>query len=160
MESEQQLARDKAYKFLSGNRVAALATSDKQGTPHAAPVHFVAHKNLDIYFTSRVESRKFRNLVFNPVIAMAITDEGTMATLQLTGQAIRVEELDVEQGLLFELWSLRFNDKIWPIPTVRLLESGATNDLAVIKVTASEMTYANFKITPEGKYQNFFQKII
>lgn len=91
---------------------------------------------------------------------MAVTDEETMATLQFTGSATVIEELQDEQDLMEELWELRFNDKIWPIPTIKLMESGDMKNLMVIKITPTEMSYANFEGTPTGKYHSFFEKII
>ena len=140
--------------------MATLATTDDQGQPHASAVHFVVHKDLTLYFTTRVEARKFKNLVAKPTVAMAITDEAGMVTVQLTGKAERVESLKTEQMLLMELWSLRFNEAIWPIPAVQMFEQGATNRIAVIKIVPLEMTYATFKTQTSGKYQPFFLKVI
>lgn len=161
MPSPKAKLRKLAYDFVSNNRAAALATVGKNGIPHVVSIYCVIRKDLSLYFMTRVEGRKIVNLLHQPMIAMAFTSEGTLESIQLTGKAERVEDLKLEQEIWHELMHFRipWADK-GPVPAVQLFESGATNELAIIKVTPKEMTYANFGPMVNGRYKTFFQKII
>lgn len=151
-----------AYEFLLENRAAALATVDAKGVPHVVTVYSIPHKDLTLYFTTKAEGRKFNNLTKNPTVAMAIThDDGpNLATIQLTGIAERVEDLKEEQAILLDLWRMRYDEASWPPPPMRLYERGAADELAVMRVTPTEMTFADFKTTATKRYRPFFEEII
>ena len=151
-----------AYEFLLANRAAALATVDSKGVPHVVTVYFIPHKDLTLYFTTKAEGRKFNNLTKNPTVAMAITnDDGpNLATIQLTGIVERVQDIKEEQAILLDLWGLRYDAESWPPPPMQLYERGAVNELAVMRVTPTEMTFANFETTTAKRYKPFFQEII
>lgn len=149
-----------AYEFIMNNRAAALATVDEQGRPHVAIVYCVAHKDLSLYFSTRVEGRKYNNLVHQKYVAMSIYNRQRMQTIQLTGTAKRVEKLDIEQEVLLELMKLRYRDPNWELPPLQLFNQGASNEIAVIKVVPKEMTFANFKTKKAGRYRAVFRRII
>lgn len=70
-----RMTRDEATRFLSeGTRTGKLATADRAGDPHVAPVWFVVD-GADLVFTTRVDSVKGRNLRANPRAALAVDDE-------------------------------------------------------------------------------------
>ena len=152
--------RKMAKDFIERNRMGSLATSDKQGNPHVATIYCIVNKDLTLYFSTRVESRKYHNLTNRPTVAMTFNNEKDMTTLQLTGVAGRIETLSIEQEILRELILIRYGEPNWPVPPVKLFEHGVTNELAIIKVVPHEMTFANFETTDKGRYKTFFQKII
>lgn len=149
-----------AYKFMNSNRAAALATTDLFGNPHVAIVYCVVRKDLSVYFSTRVEGRKYINLENNPAVAMAFSNEPSLQMLQLTGYAERIDDLGKEQEILQDLMRIRYRDPEWPLPPLKLFEHGATNELAVIKVSPQEVTFANFATPHTGQYQPFFEKIL
>lgn len=160
MTASSQRLRTKAYKFMIEHRAAALATAGKNNVPHVAIVYCMVYEDLSIYISSRVEGRKYQNLVNNPTIGMTFYSEADMQTIQLTGTAERVGKIECEQEILYELIKLRYKEPNWIVPPLRLFERGATNELAIIKITPNEMTFADFKITKNGRYRPVFQEII
>ncbi|MFI5270432.1 MAG: pyridoxamine 5'-phosphate oxidase family protein [Candidatus Saccharimonadales bacterium] len=152
----------RAYQFMLDNRTAALASSGKKGIPHVATIYFLPKKDMTLYFTTRAEGRKFTNMLNNPIVSMAINsdDSGGMVTIQLTGKVERIEDLKEEQDITLELWSLRYDEASWPPPPLRLYERGHADSLAVMKVTPTEMTMANFEVSDDNRYIPFFQKIV
>ena len=152
--------KEQAYKFIEENRAAALATSNQHGMPHVATVYCVPNRDLSLYFTTSVEGRKFNNMIGNPNVALAFTDEAKLSTIQLTGFSERIEDLHFEQEILHQLMTSRHRDPNWPFPSMQLFEKGSSNELAIMKVTPTEMTYANFE-DPQGMEQkSIFQKVI
>jgi general stress protein 26 len=160
MQTTDSKLKDVAYEFINKHRAAALATVDDKGTPHVAPIFCLARKDLGIYFSTRVEGRKFINLVKHPTVAMTLIDKENVAAIQLTGLAERLDDLNLEQSILYDLATLRYQDPNWTMPAMKLFEKGATNEIAIIRVTPSEMTYSNFTTQITGKYKPFFQKVI
>ena len=160
MSSTSPNIRKAAHKFLSAHKAATLATIATNMIPDAATVFYIVDKDLTIYFMTRIESRKFRNIQKQNVVSMVMTDEKTMETVQLTGKAERIEDIKEENGALTKLWRADYKDPRWPGPAVKLYETGHSVQLAVIKVVPYEMTYALFEREDKGRYGSFFEKII
>jgi hypothetical protein len=68
--------------------------------------------------------------------------------------------MGLEQEILQKLFILRFTNKNWPMPVIKMYESGLASEIALLKVVPTEMTYANFETKPENLYRSFFQKVI
>jgi uncharacterized pyridoxamine 5'-phosphate oxidase family protein len=156
MLSHQQIA----YEFIVQNRAGALATCTPDGEPHVVTIYSVIEPSLTIYFATRVESRKYRNIVANPRVALCFTDEAAMRTIQLTGKATRVESLEMEQHVLYELIKLRYGEPDWPVPPIKMFERGTTMELAIVKVVPAQVTLASFKTLPGGRYEPFYIKVL
>jgi general stress protein 26 len=152
--------RTTAYAFLSSHRVATLATVDTEGKPNAATVFYIVNKDFSIYFMTRIESRKFRNLQNQRIVSMVVADEVTMETIQLRGYSERIEDFKEENSILTKLWTVDYKGSNWPGPAVKLYESGHSVQLAVVKVVPEEITYAMFQKQDDGRYQSYFHKII
>lgn len=152
--------RSHVRRFITDHRAASIATANGDGTPHVAVVYAIIHNDLSIYFSTRVEGRKYQNILQQPVVAMAFSHENSVQMVQLSGRAERVEDLREEQSLLHDLMKLRYNDPNWPLPPMRLFERGATTEIAVIRVVPTELTFADFQSKGIGRYQPFFYKII
>lgn len=149
-----------AHKFLSAHRAATLATVNAKKKPDAASVFYIVDKHLNIYFMTRIESRKFHNLEKQSIVSMVVTDEVMMETIQLTGTAERLENLEEESKALTKLWTADYRNPNWPSPAVKLFEAGHSVQLAVVKVVPQEMTYAVFERQDKAKYGSFFEKVI
>ena len=160
MKAESHDLREQARQFIARNRAAALATVDPKGNPQVATVYCVVDETLAVYFTTRVEARKFTNLMRHPTVAMIFTNENELTTLQLSGEAERIESMELEQEVLSWLMTHRKWDPQWALPTMQLFEHGATNELAIIKVVPSEMTLSNFRKDTSEQHRPFFQKVI
>jgi general stress protein 26 len=148
------------FKFIENHRTASLATSDELGIPHIAFVYTIVKPNLSIYFSTRVEGRKYINLVENSIVSMGFGDEEKMSSVQLMGMAERVDDLKAEQDIFQELYVHRIGKENWEIPPARLFARGATNEIAIIKVTPTELTFADFATNVSGRYKPFFTKVI
>lgn len=156
----KRVLRAIAKEFIITNRAASLATIDEQGIPHVVIVYCIVAPDLSLYFSTRVEGRKYRNMMSRPIVSMAFSNEQNMSTVQLTGTAERVNQLEQEQEILGGLIALRYGEPNWPVPPVKMFERGATNELAIIKITPTEMVYANFQTSKDGRYKPFFHKVI
>lgn len=74
------------YRFMNGERLAVLATSDAWGRPEAALMGFAVTPELEIIFDTVKTSRKYPNLKQNPRVAWVIGCT-TEVTVQYEGIA-------------------------------------------------------------------------
>ena len=147
--------------FITQNRAAVLATVGADGIPHAATIYCAVDADLTLYFMTGADSRKYQNLVHQPTVAMVFTDRDSLEAVQLTGTAERVADL-LSQETLDDIKRMDVpvaNQR--PVPALQLFESGATNELATIRVTPIEMTHVKFndKLT-KRKRKPIFEKVI
>lgn len=152
--------KELAFHFILHNRDASLATVGKDGIPHVVAVYCVVRKDLTLYFMTRAESRKYANIIHQPKVGMMFYSEQSLDTLQLTGKAERVNDLKQEQEIWHDLMRFRMPWSYPGLPPVQLFEEGYTNELAIIKITPQEMTYASFVPSKNNRYKSHFQKII
>ncbi len=89
-ESEGKL---RIAEFLAANGIGVLATSDLFNQPHAAPMYFVADPDLTVYFITREDTTKCRDLQQNPRAALAVYDAARQRTVQIAGTVTPVEDL-------------------------------------------------------------------
>jgi general stress protein 26 len=71
--------------FLETHSVGILATASREGIPHAATMYFVIGPELELYFVTRQETTKHRNLSENPNAALAVFDAASQTTVQAMG---------------------------------------------------------------------------
>lgn len=153
-------ALERARDFIAKNRAGVIATVSDNGVPHAAIIYCVVQDDLSLYFSTRVESRKYINLVSNPEVAMVFSNENTMETLQLTGRVSRINDVKLEQEIFHDLMQIRYNEPVWPLPSVKMYEHHSSSELAVLKVVPDEMSYADFSKQKDGTHESYFLKIL
>jgi general stress protein 26 len=78
--------------FLKRNHIAVLATADHQtAEPHAATIYYATDSQMNIFFLTKVKTKKSINLAGNPKAALAIYQAETQETLQITGPVTVVD---------------------------------------------------------------------
>ena len=149
-----------ALKFLQTNQSAAIGTVSSLGRPHVATVYYLNDKKLNIYFVTSIESRKFKNIKFNPCVALAISQDlpWVKRTLHMTGMAYRIESLDQEQKIIKQLW-LKVGRKT-TLPFLLIYDRGYSEELALFKVVPIEMTMAKFSSRNNDKNEALFTSVI
>ncbi len=90
---------ERVHELLNSVSTLTLATTNPEGTPHAAPVYFVPDEELNLYFFSEAQSQHSQEILQNPIVAAAIYPEcdGWQAIrgLQLRGRVDLVESGDL-----------------------------------------------------------------
>lgn len=83
--------------LLTTNKVAVVATVRPDGQPATATV-WVDWDGQQVLFSSKVGSRKGRNLRVNPYVAIHVVDPGSGSWLQVRGE---VTEIRPDEDLAF-----------------------------------------------------------
>lgn len=82
--------------FLKQHHIGVLATADKEAAmPHAAVVFYATDSHLNIYFLTKKETSKSRNLQVNPWAAFTVYEEDTQRTAQIQGMVSEVLASDM-----------------------------------------------------------------
>lgn len=84
--------KQNALNFLKSNSIAIVATVAGDGKPQAATVNYFIDDNFNIYFATRTNTRKFKNLIANKNIALVVGAGPDPKTLQINGTAERITD--------------------------------------------------------------------
>lgn len=152
--------KDAALRFLSDDAVlsAALGTIDAQGNPQTAITYFYADEDLNVYFLTPVDTRKYENMIARPHVALAIGGGTTYTTVQIEGTAtLLAKGSEEENAALAKLKNRLLEAEVtWPIYQVSEHDDDA---IAVFKVTPSAAYYLNLEtegglpVTTDGLQQ-------
>ncbi len=139
-------SRQRLLDFLENNKVGVLATCSNAGIPHAATVYVTFDKDLNIYFVTRRETRKSRNLHSKYQAALALYDASSQTTLQAEGTVIEVSDQGTMQWVFNDIW--RIAAQTSPVnqpPQAQLIGAG---DYVVYKLAAPSLRLATY--TPQA----------
>lgn len=134
-------SRAKIADFLARTGVAVLATADAGGKPHAATVYITVDKQLDLYFVTKRDTQKCRNLQANPWAAIAVYDTSTQTTVQADGTVVEVADVHQQEWIFKDIWRLAAQTSPGGIPpTTRLIAGG----YIVFRLSAPSLRMATF----------------
>lgn len=129
-----QLTKELIYQFINQQKLGVISTVNPENKPEAAVVGIAVSVNLEIIFDTVKASRKYRNILLEPNVALAIGWQDEI-TVQYEGVA---EVLGDDNGAdnLKEVYFRAFPDgreraETWP-------------GLVHIKVTPNWVRYSNF----------------
>ena len=93
------------YNFIKQYQYAVLSTVSKDNAPESAVVGIIVTKDLQLFFDTLSDSRKYQNLLSNPKISFVIGWDNER-TLQYEGIAKipAINELETLQKIYFEVF--------------------------------------------------------
>ncbi len=138
------------YKVLQALKsinqpLGVISTVNPLNKPESSTVYYMSNDALDIYFITRSESRKYKNIQKNPNVSFVISNEYPPQTIQLEGSASEVTDPD-EQLKYYDLLSARAKEKSSMPP----FEQIVTGELVFMKITVLWARFGNFEIMKEG----------
>lgn len=142
--------------FLALHRVGVLATVSSAGKPHAATIYFTYDQQLNIYFVTKKETQKSRNLQANGLAAIAVYDAATQTTVQIEGTVVEVTDPDQTVWIFNDVW--RIAEQTSGIggvpPTSRLAAGGYIS----YKISAPSLRMASFiQSDPSSTSEDVFE---
>jgi hypothetical protein len=78
------MTRAELYDFFCRHPLAVLSTASLSGEPESALMRVLVTQNLELFFDTRMETRKYRNFLANPACSFVIGCEGP-ASVQFEG---------------------------------------------------------------------------
>ena len=93
-------ARDKVMKLAKKAQFAMLGTYDAHGNCHSRPMGGVEYDGDEIWFFTRADARKVREIEKDPRVTIDYSDPGAKNWISMLGRA----EIVHDQGKVNELW--------------------------------------------------------
>lgn len=122
-----------------------FSTVSEAGKPESAIMYYICDDSLNIYFVTRSESRKYKNLVKNPHIAFVVSSEHPPKTIQLEGTAAEVIDPS-EQITYFNQLTAKANEGLSMLP----VEQMPAGEMVFMKMTPMWVRFGNFELMKEG----------
>jgi general stress protein 26 len=121
------------YNFIKHHKLAVVSTLSKESKPEAALVGFAISENLEIVFDTVKTSRKYKNLLRNPAVAVVIGwDNETTVQYEGVAEELTGPEADHYKEIYFEVYpDGRERAKTWP-------------HIVHFKITPKWIRYSNF----------------
>jgi len=133
---------DKAtISFLRSHSIAALATIDPDGSPSVATIYYTCLKPPEILFITKSETAKRINILNNSQIALAISEEKQLTTLQLKGVAEEVREPKVIDKVFDNITLESAHPDHWPPPIIKMHQGS----FVVLRITPTIMKLSDYR---------------
>ena len=130
------MTRNELYAFMNAHRWAVQATVHPSGTPQAAVIGFAVTEELDLVFDTLKTSRKCRNLLKSPAMALVIGWDDAQ-TLQIEGVA------DTPDGAALERLKSRYFEVFRDGR-----ERERRKDITYLRVKPEWFRYSDFRVEP------------
>ena len=147
-ESEQQappvretILSAEAVEFLNKRDIGVLSTIERTGSLRGAAVYYVI-KDGYVYFMTKENTRKARNIIANEHVAFTVFDEQGLETIQLAGMAEQVTDDKTRMKVITSILRTRtYNDGSHLVPVVRM---GAEMNTLVYRIVVTDFDYTDF----------------
>lgn len=140
---------------LLGKKLGVVSTVTSDGKPESAFVYFNMDHEMNVYFATRADSRKYKNLMQNPHASFVIASEEPPQTIQLEGTAAVVADPD-EQRTLFPVLISIMREGGFAAPVTMMMES----ELMFMKMTVTWARVGDFEIIRESGAFREVEKIV
>ena len=133
-------AKKDAYIFLKDQKIGVLSTILGQ-QPQSAFIYYTIDENLNIYFITLVNSRKYFNLQSNNKVSFTVAADNPPRTVQLDGTAEISTDTNTINTVTANYYAAITKNSQNPVPVTKLDVSGG---LAVYKITPQWMKWSDF----------------
>ncbi|HSX07444.1 MAG TPA: pyridoxamine 5'-phosphate oxidase family protein [Candidatus Saccharimonadales bacterium] len=149
-------SRERITDFLKLKGVGVLATVDGSGQPYAATVYVTTDEPLNLYFVTKRDTQKCRNLQANPRAAIAIYDATTQTTVQAEGTVVEVTDARQQEWVFKDIWSRAAQTSPGGVPPITQLIAGG---YVVFRLSAPSLRMATFKQVNNGEPADIFEVV-
>jgi uncharacterized protein YhbP (UPF0306 family) len=134
---------EKMYRELASMNqpLGVLSTINEKGFPESATVYYIFDKDLNLYFVTREESRKYKNIKHNRHVSFVVSTEKPAKTFQLHGTAHQVQLPYEESSYFADLVSIASKHVFIP-PVSQIGDS----KMLFVKITPTWMRVGDFSI--------------
>lgn len=149
-------SREHVSDFLTKNQVGVLATADSAGKPHAAAIYFTFDRQLDIYFITKKDTQKSRNLQDNKQAAIAVYDADSQTTVQAEGMVAEVTDAKQIEWIFNDIWHIASRTSPNSPPPLTQLSAGS---YVVYRLVTPSLRMAMFTHQDSPGYDKIFEVI-
>lgn len=128
--------------FLASKDLGVLTTVDRTGNMHGTPVYYVYTEQNVLYFVSKQDTKKVRNIRAQSSASFTVFDEPTLKTLSMQGQAY----IETDQTTKDSIYSYIVRPRVYNgetrMPPVAYLREGAFTVLRFEPLSADFRDYS------------------
>jgi pyridoxine/pyridoxamine 5'-phosphate oxidase len=130
------MTKSDLYSFIAGCKLGVISTLSSSGSVQSALVGIAITQDLEIIFDTVKSSRKYSNLISNPVCSLVAGWAGEQ-TVQYEGVATELQGAELQrcQGTYFKTWPDGPSRMTWP-------------GIVYFGVRPTWIRYSNFDATP------------
>lgn len=147
-------SREHIITFLHDHGIGVLATADKTGAPYASTIYLTHDNDLNIYFLTKTNTQKARNLQHNPQAAIAVYEAEAQKTLQITGQVQELTDGKLEDEVFRRILHIVIDTSNEGIPPIARLKAGS---YVIYKLVPVSMRLASFSPPAPGRLHEIFE---
>lgn len=149
-------SREHLEEFLRTHNVGVLATSSKEGKPYAATIYYTYDKQFNLYFATKKDTQKSRDLQSNNQAAIAIYDAETQTTVQAQGTVVEVKDDEHVIWVMNDIWNAATKTSASSAPPQTRLNAGG---YVVYKLVTPSLRTARFKQSNPSDYDKIFEVV-
>lgn len=127
-----QLNSMECMEYLRTQSIAVLATISSKGLPMASTLYFVVDGDFNFYFTTKMFTRKYQNLINNPNAALVVGTENEPVTVQIEGTVRLITDKSEIETVMNNIIKV-FGKNRYVAPLFQLAPE--KNDIVVFKLT-------------------------
>ncbi len=127
--------------FLNTHYLGVLSSVGRTGIISGSAVYYLT-KDSKIYFITKSETEKARNIISNPQIAFTVFEELTYETLQISGIALVVTDIETRNQVFQNILKIRNMQDNVTTPPVTKLNQGS---YVVFEIGITEAKYHKYK---------------
>lgn len=132
--------------YVKDNPVMVLGTVNASGHPHGAAIYVCATAADQLYFITKTDTQKFKNIEHNPNVSVTIVNPDDNTTLQAQGKASVVESPVLLEEVMAKMTRIYARSPDW-LPPIAKLHAGPYQ---VVGIKLSNSRLAHFKDTKPG----------
>lgn len=120
MNMDVSSARTDALAFLKTHTAGVLASVGIDSRPHASAVFYVSDESFNIYFLTKLNSRKYKAIQENPAVAFTIGRLDVPRTLQIEGMASELQSTDAKTAHVPDLMKTLTENNPLYVPLMKI----------------------------------------
>ena len=141
-----QLTEHDIIDYIKNNPVMVLGTVGKHGKPHGAAVYVCSITADEVYFITKTETQKFKDILDNPQVSVTIVNSTENSSLQASGVAKVVSDPAVIELVMGKMAKVYGASADW-LPPITKLRAGPYQ---VVHITLEHARLARFQHVKPG----------
>ena len=109
--------------YFKDNPVMVLGTVGEHGKPHGAAVYGCPTTASEVYFITKTDTQKFKNILHNPHVSVTIVNTAENSSLQAGGTARVVSDPAMVELIMGKMAVIYANSADW-LPPIAKLRAG------------------------------------
>ncbi|MFI5212601.1 MAG: pyridoxamine 5'-phosphate oxidase family protein [Candidatus Saccharimonadales bacterium] len=142
--------------FLHTQHSGILATADDAANPHAAVIYFTFEEDFCLYFITKTETQKYKNIDENKNVAFAVYNEQDQISVQITGHVEVIKDRDKLQTVLNNMYKYSAEISHRELPPLEKLFAGEYVALRLMPQVIKMAVFAR----PDSGADDIFETIL